>query len=52
MNRAEAYIQFKPGLITAGGEVSDEGTKQLLRNCRTELHAFIVRVLTVMPRNA
>ena len=52
MNIVEAYIQFKPGLITADGEVTDEGTAEFLRNYMTELHAFIVRVLTVMPRTA
>jgi chromate reductase len=52
MNTVEAYIQFKPGLITAEGEVTDEGTKKFLQNYMTELHAFIVRVLTVLPRNA
>jgi chromate reductase len=39
-------------LITADGEVTDEGTRQFLRNYMTELHAFIVRMLTVLPRNA
>ena len=52
MNQVEAYIQFKPGLITAQGEVTDEATQEFLRNYMTELHAFIVRVLTVLPRNA
>ena len=52
MNQVEAYIQFKPGLISADGEVTDEGTQEFLRNYMTELHAFIVRVLTVLPRNA
>ena len=52
MNTVEAYIQFKPGLITADGEVTDDGTKQFLQNYMAELHAFIVRVLTVMPRSA
>jgi chromate reductase len=46
----EAYIQFKPGLITAEGEVTDEGTKKFLQNYMNELHTFIVRVLTVLPR--
>lgn len=50
MNNVEAYIQFKPGLITADGEVTDEGTEKFLRNYLSELHAFIVRVLTVLPR--
>jgi chromate reductase, NAD(P)H dehydrogenase (quinone) len=51
MNMVEAYIHFKPGLITADGEVTDERTQEFLRNYMTELHAFIVRVLTVVPRN-
>ena len=52
MNQVEAYIQFKPGLITADGEVTDETTQEFLRNYMTELHVFIARVLTVLPRNA
>jgi chromate reductase, NAD(P)H dehydrogenase (quinone) len=52
MNMVEAYIHFKPGLITADGEVTDASTKQFLQNYMTELHAFIVRVLTVFPRDA
>ena len=52
MNPLEAYIQFTPGLITDDGEVTDEGTAEFLRNYMSELHAFIVRVLTVLPRNA
>jgi chromate reductase len=51
MNTVEAYIQFKPGLITPEGEVTDESTAEFLRNYMTELHAFIVRVLTVLPRS-
>jgi chromate reductase len=50
MNTVEAYVQFKPALITPEGEVTDEKTKEFLRNYMTELHAFIVRVLTVLPR--
>jgi chromate reductase len=52
MNQVEAYIHFKPGLITADGEVTDEGTVEFLRNYMSELHAVIVRVLTVLPRTA
>ena len=52
MNQVEAYIQFKPGLITDDGEVTDDRTEEFLRNYMTEMHAFIVRVLTVLPRNA
>jgi chromate reductase len=52
MNQVEAYIQYKPGLITADdGEVTDEATQEFLRNYMTELHAFIARVLTVLPRD-
>lgn len=51
MNTVEAYIQFKPGLITEDGQVTDPSTEQFLRNYMQEFHAFIVRVLTVLPRN-
>jgi chromate reductase, NAD(P)H dehydrogenase (quinone) len=50
MNAPEAYIQFKPGLITAEGEVTDDQVEEFLRNYMHELHAFIVRVYTVLPR--
>ncbi|HTN50689.1 MAG TPA: NADPH-dependent FMN reductase [Burkholderiaceae bacterium] len=52
MNAPEAYIQFKPGLITADGQVTVESTAEFLRNYMAELLAFIVRVYTVLPRNA
>jgi chromate reductase len=50
MNSPEAYIQFKPGMITPEGDVTDEDTAKFLRSYMAELHAFIVRVLTVLPR--
>ena len=50
MNQVEAYIQFKPGLISADGEVSDPATQEFLSNYMKEFHAFVVRVLTVLPR--
>ncbi|MCC4118496.1 NAD(P)H-dependent oxidoreductase [Aromatoleum toluclasticum] len=50
MNTVEAYIQFKPGLITEDGQVTDDSTAEFLRNYMNEFHAFIVRVLTVLPR--
>lgn len=52
MNTVEAYIQFKPGLIAEDGQVSDEGTQKFLQNYMNELHTFIVRVLTVLPRDS
>jgi chromate reductase, NAD(P)H dehydrogenase (quinone) len=52
MNAPEAYIQFKPGLITDDGQVTNSSTEQFLQNFITEFHAFIQRVYTVLPRNA
>ena len=52
MNTVEAYVHFTPGLITPAGEITNEDTAEFLRNYMVELHSFIVRVLTVMPRNA
>ena len=50
MNSPEAYIQFKPGLIGDDGRVSDESTAEFLANYMAELHGFIARVYTVLPR--
>ena len=50
MNAPEAYIQFTPGMITDDGEVTVESTEAFLRNYMAEFHAFIQRVLTVLPR--
>jgi chromate reductase len=52
MNAIEAYIQFEPGLITDEGEVTNESTAAFLANYMSELHVFIGRVYTVLPRNA
>ena len=52
MNSPEAYIQFKPDMITADGDVTIKDTEEFLRNYMRELHAFIVRVMTVLPRDA
>ncbi len=52
MNTVEAYIQFKPGLITEAGEVTDASTEEFLRNYLREFHLFVARVLTVLPRDA
>jgi hypothetical protein len=50
MNSPEAYIQFKPDMITADGDVTIKDTEDFLRTYMQELHAFIVRVMTVHPR--
>jgi chromate reductase, NAD(P)H dehydrogenase (quinone) len=52
MNAPEAYIQFKQGLITDEGEVTNESTAEFLRNYMAEFHQFIVRVHTVLPRTS
>jgi chromate reductase len=51
MNSPEGYIQFRPGLITADGRVTNELTEEFLRMYMKEFHAFIERVYTVLPRN-
>jgi NAD(P)H-dependent FMN reductase len=50
MNAPEAYIQFKPGLITDDGQVTDELTEEFLRTYMEDFRAFIERVYTVLPR--
>ncbi|NYT23478.1 NAD(P)H-dependent oxidoreductase [Alcaligenaceae bacterium] len=50
LNTVEAYIHFQPGLIKDDGQVANEKTEQFLRNYMKEFHTFIVRVLTVLPR--
>jgi chromate reductase len=52
MNQVEAYVQFTPDLITAEGKVTNPKTEEFLRNYMTEFHAFVARVLTVLPRGA
>lgn len=48
MNMIEAYIQFRPGLITEDGQVTNDVTAEFLRNYMVEFHAFIVRVKTAL----
>ncbi len=50
MNSIEAYIHFKPGLITDDGHVTNERTEEFLRNFMAEFHGFIERVYTAIPR--
>ena len=51
MNAIEAYIQFTPDLISDDGEITVESTENFLRGFMAEFHAFIARVLQVLPRN-
>ena len=50
MNAPEAYIHFTPDLISDDGEVSNESTKEFLRNYMAEFHQFVARVYTALPR--
>jgi len=52
MNTLEAYIQFKPGLIGADGSITNDATAEFLSNYMKELHLFVERVLTVLPRES
>jgi chromate reductase, NAD(P)H dehydrogenase (quinone) len=49
MNAPEAYIQFKPGLITDEGEVTNDSTTEFLKTYMAEFHQFIERVYTALP---
>jgi len=50
MNAPEAYMQFRPGLFTEDGEITDTTTTQFLTDFMAAFQAFIARVLTVLPR--
>jgi chromate reductase, NAD(P)H dehydrogenase (quinone) len=52
MNAIEAYVQFTPDLISDDGKVSVQSTEEFLRRFMAEFHAFIARVLQVLPRSA
>ena len=52
MNTMEAYVQFKPELISAEGRISNPDTEKFLRKYLEELHGFVARVLSVLPRSA
>jgi len=50
MNAVEAYIQFEPGLIADDGRVTNESTRDFLRNFMEEFLSFITRVQTAYAR--
>jgi chromate reductase len=50
MNAPEAYLQFMPGLIRDDGEVTDVTLEDFLREFMVAFEQFIMRVLTVLPR--
>src|SRR5688572_8658987 len=50
MNAPEAYIHFKPGLITEDGEVTVAATEKFLRDYIDAFHAFVARFAKAAPR--
>src|SRR3954468_11649848 len=52
MTAPEAYIRYSPELFTDDGVVTDESTKKFLATFMAEFRDHIVRVLTVLPREA
>ncbi|MBJ8345241.1 NADPH-dependent FMN reductase [Antrihabitans sp. YC2-6] len=51
MTAPEAYIQLKPGLITAEGDITDSDTEKFLTEFMRAFRDHTCRVLTVLPRN-
>jgi chromate reductase len=52
MTAPEAYIRYTPELFPGNGEVTDESTVAFLRDFMAEFRDHVVRVLTVLPRQA
>ena len=51
MTAPEAYVQFKPDVFAADGEVTDEATASFLTSFMQEFRTHTERVLTVIPRS-
>ncbi|GIJ50556.1 FMN reductase [Virgisporangium aliadipatigenens] len=52
MTAPEAYIQYTPELFPGNGAVADESTRVFLTDFMAQFRDHIVRVLTVLPREA
>jgi chromate reductase len=52
MTAPEAYMQYTPEIFPGEGEVTDDVTKAFLTSYMAEFRDHIVRVLTVLPRQA
>jgi chromate reductase len=52
MTAPEAYIQYSPEVFGADGEIFQESTEGFLRGFMLEFRDHIMRVLTVLPRQA
>ena len=51
MTAPEAYIQYSTEIFPGDGEVADESTEGFLTDYMEQFRTYIVRVLTVIPRN-
>ena len=51
MTAPEAYIRYSPELFPGDGEITDESTKAFLTDYMEQFRTYVVRVLTVIPRN-
>lgn len=52
MTAPEAYIQYSPEVFPGDGAVADETTRAFLTTYMAEFRDYIIRVLTVLPRQA
>src|SRR3954465_249901 len=52
MTAPEAYIRYSPEVFPGDGEVADESTRDFLKRYMAEFRDHLVRVLTVLPRQA
>jgi chromate reductase len=52
MTAPEAYVQYSPEVFPGDGQVTNESTRTFLASYMSEFRDHIVRVLTVLPRDA
>jgi len=52
MTAPEAYVQYTPAIFPGDGKVGDETTQAFLTGFMAEFRDHIIRVLTVLPRQA
>ena len=52
MTAPEAYLHFSKDVFRADGEVTNESTRAFLTSFLTEYREHVVRVITVLPRQA
>ncbi|HXF54743.1 MAG TPA: NADPH-dependent FMN reductase [Hyphomicrobiaceae bacterium] len=48
----EAYVSFKPGLVTEKGEITDDSLRGFLQGFVDQVAAFVARFATSAPRSA